>query len=320
MTNKILLFIFFTSLFLFSLPLWAQTPGGGGHYVIEQRYVRRLVWIGDEYTLKYEVVIEQNENGKYKTYLQEFTGEPNLLVSLPLGKYRYRIIPYDYLELPGEASKWVNFEIKPAPVVSADEPKDETSPGVDDVIIINHDEPETQEEQEVEEPYNLFINIAWQPVIPLYGRLREIFGNEFYAVGASVCFGALYNGLQWFKPGIELSMSWYSHSKTKSGDTIGVQTGITGFNIIAQKELPFPGMAVTLRAGAALVYQVGEINIEDYSYTTGGLIPQINIEASFLWFAYKKLYLEAGLGFSHLTGKENNSGSLRPKLGAGWQF
>jgi len=320
MTNKINLFIFFTILFLFVRPLWAQSQSGGGRYVIEQRYVQQLVWIGDEYTLKYEVVIEQNENGKYKTYLQEFTEEPNLLVSLPLGKYRYRIIPYDYLELPGEASKWVNFEIKPAPIVSSDAPKDETAPGVDDVIVINHDEPETQEEPEVEEPFNLFINIAWSPVIPLYGRIREIFGNGFNAVGASVRFGALYNGLQWFKPGIELSMSWYALNNSQGVDKIGIQTGITGFNFLAQKKLPFPNMAVTLRAGAALAFQVGEINIEQYSYTTGGLIPQINIEVSFLWFAYKKLYLEAGIGFNQLIGKDNHSGCLRPCISAGWQF
>ncbi len=115
-------------------------------------------------------------------------------------------------------------------------------------------------------------------------------------------------------------MSWYTLNNAQGGDKIGMQTGVTGFNIVAQKKLPNQTMAVTVRAGAALAFQVGEINIEDYSFTTGGMIPQINVDASFLWFAYKKLYLEAGIGFTHLFGKEDNSGFLRPWIGAGWQF
>jgi len=297
MINKILLFVFLSTLFLFNRPLWAQSSGDSdGHYVIEQRYVQKLEWIGDNYTFKYEVVIEQNDDGRYKTYIQEFTEKPRLEISLPLGKYRYRIIPYDYLEQPGEALEWVDFEIKPAPVVS----------------------PVIQEEPE--KPFNLYASASWNPLIPLYGRMREIFGNEFYAIGASVRFGALYNKPQWFSPGIELSMSWYTLNNDQRGDKISIRTGVTGFNLVAQKKLPYPTMAVILRAGLALAYQVGEINIEDYSYTTGGLIPQMNIEASFLWFAYKRLHLETGIGFIHLTGKENNSGCLRPWIGAGWQF
>jgi hypothetical protein len=289
MRKRILLFGFFLAIFLFNRPLWAQSPGGGGYYVTEQRYVQDLVWVGDDYTLKYEVVIEKNEDNVYKAFLREFTEKPNLQISLPLGKYRYRIIPYDYLEHPGKASDWVNIEIKPAPVFTADN------------------------------PINLYLSAAWQPLIPLYGRMREIFGNEFNATGASVRFGVLYNKPRWFNPGIELSTSWYALNNAQTIDTIGIQTGVIGLNLVAQTPLP-RRMAVTLKAGASVLFQVSEIKIEDYSYTKGGLIPQINVEASFLWFAYKQLYLEAGLGFYHLIDKDDNSGCLRPWLGAGWRF
>jgi len=321
MTNKIILFVFLTTLFLFSRPLWAQSSGGG-RYVIEQRYVQQLVWIGDEYTLKYEVVIEKEEGGKYKTYMNEFTEFTSIQVSLPLGKYRYRIIPYDYLEQPGEASKWINFEIKPTPGVPPviTEEKEQKTPSVNDTVTKKHDEPETQEEPGTGKPISLYASAVWSPLIPLYGRLQEIFENKFYAAGATVRFGALYNELSWFKPGIELLMSWHTFNNNQGGDGISIQTGVTGFNIVAQKELPFPKMAVALRTGFALAYQVGKIDIEDYSYTTGGLIPQINIEASFIWFAYKQLYLEGGIGFTHLFGKDGNSGFLRPSIGAGWRF
>jgi len=334
MTNRILLFVFLLTLFLFSRPVWAQTQAqqSGGHYVIEQRYVQQLVWIGDEYTLKYEVVIEQNDGGGYKAYIHEFTEKPNFQVSLPLGKYRYRVIPYDYLEQPGEASDWVNIEIKPAPIVSVEVQKtgdesyilhpyedEQIAPGVKEVVINKQDNLKTTEREEIEKPLNLYVSAAWTPLIPLYGKMQEIFGNEFYPSGASVRFGILYNKLQWF-PGIEFSTSWYALDNDLKSDRIGMQTGVTGFNIVAQKKFSNQRMAVTLRAGFAFAFQVGEIYIEDYSYTTGGLIPQINFEASYILFAYKQLYLEAGVGFTHLLDKDNNSGCLHPWLGAGWQF
>ena len=291
MTNRILFLFFLTATLFLICPLWAQQNSDDGYYVTEQRYVQQLAWIGDNYTLKYEVVIEKDEGGKYKTFLREFTEKPSLQVSLPLGKYRYCVIPYDYLEHPGEASDWENIETKP-PLVDTGE---------------------------TDYPINLYVSAAWSPLFPVYGRMVEIFEKKFYAVGASVRFGALYNKLQWFNPGIELSMSWYALNNAQSSDTIGIKTGATGFNIVAQKPLP-NRMAVTLKAGAAILYQVSKINIEDYSYWTGGLIPQINLEASFLWFAHKQLYLEAGPGFYYLINKEGNSGCLSPRLGVGWQF
>jgi hypothetical protein len=297
MTNKILFFISFLLFILFSRPMWAQQSsdsGNDGYYIIEQRYVQQLVWIGGNNTLKYEVVIEKEEGGAhggYKAFLRDFTEKPGLQVSLPLGKYRYRVIPYDYLEHPGEASGWENIEIKPAPVDT-----DGTGP-----------------------PITLYVSASWSPLIPLYGRMSEIFKNKFYAVGVSVRFGALYNKLRWFNPGVELSTSWYALDNAQYSDVIGTQTGVTSINVVAQKPLP-KRMAVTLKAGAAFLYQVSKIKIEDYTYSAGGFIPQINVEASFIWYTYKQLYLEAGIGYYHLFNKDGNSGILRPWLGAGWQF
>ncbi|WP_461257687.1 hypothetical protein [Treponema sp. R80B11-R83G3] len=339
MTNRILLFVFLTALFLFNRPLWAQArqsqqpPSDDGRYVVEQRYVQEIEWIGDEYALKYEIEIEKNEGGKYKTHIREFTEKPNIQVSLPVGKYRYRVIPYDYLEQPGEASDWVNVEIKPAPIVSFEVQKaddgsyvlhpydnEQIVPGVNEIVINNSGDSIITVGGKTGNFINLYAGAAWSPLIPLYGRLQEIFRSEFYAAGASVRFGALFNKLQWFSPGIELSTSWYALNNSLGGDNIGIQTGVTGFNFVAQKKLPNPKMAVTLKAGFALTFQVGEINVEDYSYTTGVLIPQINVEASFLWFAWKRLYVEAGVGFAHSMNGNSNSGFLRPQIGAGWVF
>jgi len=354
-TNKFILFII-AIFFLFGSSLWAQSPppGGSGRYVIEQRYVQNLVWIGDEYTLKYEVIIEQEDEGGgapggalggYRTYIREFTEKQSFQVSLPVGKYRYRIIPYDYLEQPGEASDWVNIEIKPAPIVPAEVQKEDddsyvihpdetedgsyvihpvedeqTAPCADETVVVSRNDTVTAGADETEKLLNLFVNAAWTPLIPLFGRMSEVFDKKFYALGASVRFGALFNKPRWFNPGVELSMSWYGLNSDRGGDKIDVQTGVTGINILAQKKLPNPKMAVTVRAGFALIFQVGEVSVEDYAYSTGGLIPQISFEASFLWFAYKSLYLEGGIEFAYLIDKNTNSGCLRPWIGAGWKF
>jgi hypothetical protein len=348
MTNKFF-FIIFSLLFiiLFIRPMWAQSQSsGGGRYVIEQRYVRNLEWIGDSYTLKYEVVIERYDDGGasggapggYKAYIREFTEKQSFPVSLPAGKYRYRIIPYDYLEQPGIATDWVYIEINPAPIALAEERKTEdegnipqtyedekTTPCVNETAGTKADDSAAGAVKEskskgTESPFDLHINAAWAPLIPLYGRMSEIFEDGFYGVGASVRFGAFYNKLNWFSPGAELLMSWYALDNPDSEDKMKIQTGVTGINIAAQLRIPRPRMAVTIRAGFAFAFQVGEINVENYSYSTGGLTPQLTAEVSFLWFAYKQLYLEAGAGFCHFFDKESNSGCLRPWIGVGWQF
>ena len=289
MKNKILFLIFIFLFFILSIPsLRAQSPGG--YY--EERYVRQLVWIGDEYTLKYEVVIEKDEDGGYKTYLSEFTETPGLQVSLPSGKYRYRVIPYDYLENPGEASGWESIEVKPASAAAS-----EKKPS----------------------PVNLYVSASWTPLFPLSGRMKEVFENKFYIAGASFRFGVLYNRIKFFNPGVELSVSWYDLKNTQGVDTIALKTGLAGINITAYKPL-FKNMAVTLKAGASILFQVAEITIEEYSYWTGGQVPQINAEASYIWFASKQLYLEAGAGYNHIFNKDSSSGVLRPFIGVGWKF
>jgi hypothetical protein len=305
--NRSLLLVILTTLFFISRPLLAQdaqsgaqsAAQGGGHYVIEQRYVQQLVWVGDEYTLKYEVVIERGEGRTYRAYSREFTEKPALQISLPPGNYRYRIISYDYLEQPGGASEWVNLEIKPAPTVSVDE----------------------QAESGSSDTLSFYLSAAWSPLIPLYGRIQEIFGNEFYAVGASLRFGAFNNKLDWwFSPGLELSMSWYTLNKVQNNDTIKIQAGVTGFNIVAQKRFFNQKMAVTLRAGGALAFQIGETNTEQESYTIGGIAPQVNVEASFLYQVWKQLYLETGVNFTFHLNQNNSSGYLCPWFGICWKF
>jgi hypothetical protein len=77
----------------------------------ETRFIQRLTWTGDEYTRRYEVVIEKEEAGRYRGLRQETTSE--LFIDVPLlpGKYRCHVIPYNFLDMAGVASPWMYIEV-----------------------------------------------------------------------------------------------------------------------------------------------------------------------------------------------------------------
>jgi hypothetical protein len=99
-------------LFWFAPILWAQNSG----YFLdtsgeEPRFVQRLSWNEEEYVLQYEVVIEKEGDGEYREFLREFTTAIFIEVSLLPGKYRCHVIPYDFLDQPGEEYEWMYFEV-----------------------------------------------------------------------------------------------------------------------------------------------------------------------------------------------------------------
>lgn len=108
MAIKKLLFLLIM-LLLFSV-VWAQDSD----YFLEMRFMQRLTWTGDAYALRYEVIIEREDGGVYRELMREFTNEFFLEVSLAPGKYRYRVIPYDFLEQPNRDSGLIEFEVLPA--------------------------------------------------------------------------------------------------------------------------------------------------------------------------------------------------------------
>jgi len=290
------------ALFFISHPAWTQS----GHYVIEQRYVQQIAWIGDEYTLKYEVVIEKNDGKGYLVFMREFTDLPTLQISVPPGNYRYRIIPYDFLEQPGDASAWINIDIKPAPDLPAD----------GEIIEEGSVIPQSNGNKQI----SLYLSAAWAPLFPIYGRIQEIFGYDFYATGAAIRFGLLFNKQKLFNPGLELSTSWYAFNKEQDGDTIAINAGVTSINFVIRQWLPNRKLAFTFKAGGGISFQTGEINIGGYLYSMGGLIPQLNADVSFLWLALKQFYLEIGINYNHFLNENNSSGCLRPWLGIGLLF
>jgi len=291
--NLLLRLSLLAALFFVSRNIWAQS----GHYVIEQRYVQQIYWTEDEYVLKYEVIIERYVDGAYRAYSQEFTESNSILISLPPGNYRYRIIPYDYLEQPGEATDWINISIKPA----SDE-------------MVN-----AALEAETKKQVSVFVNAAWTPSIPIHGRMHGIYGNKFYAPGAIIRLGLFFFKVEWFDLGAEMTTSWYGLNMSQDGAKIDSQAGITNVNVIAQMRLN-QKMAVTVRAGGGIVYQALGISGNNDDYSKGTMTAEMNVEASFLWIAYKQLYLEGGIGYTLFLNNVKPSGFLRPLIGVGWRF
>jgi len=80
----------------------------------------QLVWHGGEHALHYIVEIHRLIDGAYQNYLSETTRTLYYNVSLAPDEYRFRIIPYDILGRPAEASQWVNFEVHSVPVSRSD--------------------------------------------------------------------------------------------------------------------------------------------------------------------------------------------------------
>jgi len=106
----------------------------------EPRFVQRFSWRGDEYSYRYEVIIEKNENDLYIPHTRNFTSSNFIEVSLPHGMYRFKVIPYDIFNSPGVESEWRDIEVRHAIQPEFSASKAEVIPGENDIplgFIIN---------------------------------------------------------------------------------------------------------------------------------------------------------------------------------------
>jgi hypothetical protein len=105
--------IFYIILFFLGLPFFLEAQTANSN---EKNRSVRLTWPKDENAWSYEVLIEVQNRLVYKSYSKEVTKNSFIVVSLPPGKYRYRIIPYNFLGQPeiNQSSAWMRFEIPAA--------------------------------------------------------------------------------------------------------------------------------------------------------------------------------------------------------------
>ncbi|MDR0455903.1 MAG: hypothetical protein LBH20_04365 [Treponema sp.] len=330
---------FFTMLLLLNLApaLRAQNR----RYVTEQHFVQRLVWVGDEYVFRYEVIIERDEGQGYRRYKQETTESPRLQINLPMGNYRYQVIPYDFLDQPGEASDWVTLDVRPETIISVEvqqvgdsftlSPIDhgQLVPGVNGIIIKNPDELEkkegviTVEKPEAPGPEKLvdmYLGAAWIPLFPIHGGIQQLFGSKLFLSGAAIRFGVLFTKSKQINLGLELLTSWYALDKASGDSSIDTQTGVMGLNILMQTPTFNQKIAYTIRAGGGFVFQVSDISSKQETYFLDRLSPHVSLDLAFLWLALKYTYVETGFNYIYFLAKNNPSGCLRPWVSIGCRF
>jgi len=319
--NKRLVIVFI--LFLFVLPLWAQS----NRPAAESRYDMRLSWNGDEYTLRFEVIVEKEENGTYRRSVQRFTADTNIKLSLQPGNYRFRVIPYDLLNKAGKSSEWITFKVHP--VLTAEFPKKEEP--VQEIPAVEETKELKQKEQTEEmtlttfekfkKSFDGYAGILWMPVIPAHspGENQFFSGNPAY-VGLGVCFGVVYDKSAFINPGLEFSVSWYAFNSHLTHDYSFQHSLLFELDLLAQKWLFQRSIALTFRLGMGISGLQNSLDKDsiDYKYHNSDSF-YINTGISMLFQTDDLLFFKIGLDYVFLL-NVSYAGYFRPGLGFGWSI
>jgi hypothetical protein len=91
-------------------------PGQEPEYTeAEEHFTQRLVWEKAEYSYRYEIMVEmENNSGEYAEIHRESRTENFIELSLAPGSYRYRIEVYNLLNRSAGFSEWIPFMVLPA--------------------------------------------------------------------------------------------------------------------------------------------------------------------------------------------------------------
>jgi hypothetical protein len=263
-----------------SASLWAQNT--------ESHFIQRLTWVGDEYATRYEVIIEKEEDGKFKRVLQEFTTAFYIEVSLSHGKYRYQVIPYDFFNLPVPVKEWMNFEVQRGGI-NPEEPESKNE------IIVPGPEPENKNK------YDIYLGLAWIPSLPMYGG-NEFIGGNPTPYGASLRLAIFPAKQKSFNFGMEESSSWHISMGDQPAQSLS-------FDLNAVARFSDGNTALNCRIGAGVSLGIGAGTAPANGHANFGI--------SFLWLPLKHLYLETGVEYVQFF---SNSGFLRPLVVAGYRF
>jgi len=286
-SKKVLLFYF---LFLIScFCTFAQDE----NYRIEIRYIQRLTWTGDEYAMRYEVVIEKYENRRYSNFLREFTEDQFIEVSLPPGNYRYQVIPYDYLNAPIHVTDWTEFSVLKAPENAENN-------------IVYGTNPNTTER------FDFFAGIFWEPLLPVYNAFL-FSGENSSLAGAQLRFAFVYGERSFINPGAELGVSWKMINESQA--ELQTQLITASLNFLGQVRFPNGRTAVNFRAGFGVSLHSDAQNESSFEFD----IFNINFGVSFLVLITHNFYIEAGADLPQYISIDHY-GYFCPWIGIGVRF
>jgi len=333
-TNK-LKYLLFASIFL---TLYTQLPAQE-----EPRLTQRFSWSGGEYAFRYEVIFEQLVNNNYVSHSSQFINQRFIEVSLTIGDYRFRVIPYDILNKPARASEWKYFKIIPAPKIepgltqpqqpeaqrelefvphyeeeteAQPEQKLEPVPEIKPEQAIIETETEAEEVSEIETEPEKKNPYALNPVLfnagifaslhfPLYGKeFKEDISPFNFGARLSVTF-KLPNNIY---IGPELSANFYQFIVI---DEYNMYFLAPGINLLALKWLPNERIAIGAKFGVMYLYYTNEEFSLDNLMPSAGALFRYRITPVFM--------LEAGFDYLHIV-EIAPGGYIRPWIGIGFQF
>jgi len=196
MTNNFRCLLFLSLFLCLANVLFSQEEGnhGGKH---------RISWTKDDYALRYEVVIQREENKKYSPALQEFTEDAFIIISLPPGNYRLRVIPYDFRDVPGRGTGWKNFKVLAVTTPSGSDSEQESRLVMEDSSSVSvQDDVNTPQQAEDKTPEE---NNTENAALPkrerqndkFVGIFAEAVGYSRYSIaaGGGLSLGSSFSGV-----------------------------------------------------------------------------------------------------------------------------
>jgi hypothetical protein len=278
----------------------------------ETSFIQRLTWTEDEYARRYEVIIEKEEEGEYRDLFQEFTTELFIEISLLPGKYRCRVITYDFLNRPGPLPEWKYIEVlavlDPEPVYYEQ---------------VHIEQAHLEQDHLTDDPVkkvDLFLSAAWAPSFTISDGGNRFFERDMALSGATVRFGVVWAESYFnINPGLELPVS-YIFLRTGSGEQAHLLT--FALNLFGLKWLPGNRMALSFRLGAGYGFLFTD-DADTAASFSGAQSIHINAGVSFLLFVMDvrnsfRLYLEIGLDYAHWF-TSPTSYYFRPWVGIGFR-
>jgi len=176
-------------------------------------------------------------------------------------------------------------------------------------------------------PLDFFIKLSYNPIVPIYGELKDEMGFNIFLPGASFAFDAISSKRGHQTGGLELAASiFFLNSKTPHkiyfdeifGGLGNVENGaiLTDFNLnmVLQRRFNYRRNAASFRFGFgySLLEGLGEFDKSEVAY-------HVNLGMTFLARIYQFIYFEAGVNYSHYVAI-NAFGTIKPRMGLAFQF
>jgi hypothetical protein len=305
--------------------------------------VQRLSWSNAEFTAACVVMFEQQvegegsagtgESGVYREILRELRrGDSFIEVSLPPGKYRFRVDPYDILGRPGEVSGWEYFEISARPPEpERPEPESEKSAPVQEESVPVQEESAPEQEESVparpERKFfrDSFAEILYAPALPLlFSFFNKTYDVAFQPAGAAVKFGMLFSPEPRHALGFDLVPSWNYLYANKPDYAILAHLLTLHLNFVYHYS--FSGLPLTLQVEAGGGFSL----LYDFHFEQPGQrldkaintwIPSASAGLSLHWVFRRPFYLTLGAEYLHIFSVDNLFlNFIHPFAGIGMTF